>query len=136
MKEEAVSLSLPRAPASIVCRDRFNAALEAAQKNAYAAGVMSDIQFELGDVRELERPAVEPGSLCINPPYGERLGAQKLQLEGLYKGMSDAYQQLEGWRVIVLSGSPVFERAMKGKPEVRHKLWNGPIEARLLCYQM
>jgi hypothetical protein len=37
--------------------------------------------------------------------------------------------------VVALSGNPAFAHAMGGKPELSHKLWNGPIEVRLLRYQ-
>jgi hypothetical protein len=38
--------------------------------------------------------------------------------------------------VIVLSGNPAIERAIRRKPDVSHRLWNGPLEARLLRYDL
>ena len=37
---------------------------------------------------------------------------------------------------MILAGNPLFARAMGGKPELSHKLWNGPIEVRLLRYHL
>jgi 23S rRNA G2445 N2-methylase RlmL len=69
-----------------------------------------------------------------NPPYGERLKPETLG--GLYRSMARAFERLGGWRVVVLSGSPLWTREMRRKPAVSHKLWNGPLEVRLLCYDI
>jgi putative N6-adenine-specific DNA methylase len=63
---------LPRAPAPIVCAERFPAAVETARKNAAAAGVEADLTFEVADVREIN-PRWPAGNIVTNPPYGERL---------------------------------------------------------------
>jgi putative N6-adenine-specific DNA methylase len=181
MKEEARRIALPAAPAPIVARDLFTKALDAARRNAAAAGVLADIRFERGDVRELApEPGMDAGAVCMNPPYGERLmgkpGAEErgratgprsargaspsarsrgegrgeesrhddrreahvsqLKLQGLYRGMADAFGQFHGWSVVLLSGSPLLEAAMHVKPEVSHRLWNGPLEVRLLRYRV
>jgi len=131
--------------------------------------VAKDIRFEQGDVRELA-PAKDmaAGSICTNPPYGERLmgaaGAprtsretgrprksapestaipdprtahvSRLKLQGLYRGMAEALSQFHGWTVVFLSGSPLLENAMHVRPEVTHRLWNGPLEVKLLRYRI
>ncbi len=136
MKEEARAGSLPRAPAPILARDLSDKALAAAQRNAAAAGVAADVLFEAGDAREL-RPRWPEGTLCINPPYGERLmGRRRLQLQGLYRGLDEALRRHRGWHAVILSGSPLLEAALRMKPEISHRLWNGPIEARLLRYRI
>ena len=181
MKEEARRIALPAAPAPIVARDLFTKALDAARRNAAAAGVLADIRFERGDVRELApESGMDAGAVCMNPPYGERLmgkpGAEErgrasgprsargaspsarsrgegrgeesrhddrreahvsqLKLQGLYRGMAEAFGQFHGWSVVLLSGSPLLEAAMHVKPEVSHRLWNGPLEVRLLRYRV
>ncbi|GEJ55837.1 THUMP domain-containing class I SAM-dependent RNA methyltransferase [Anaeromyxobacter diazotrophicus] len=176
MKEEARRAALPAAPAPIVARDLFTKALDAARKNAAAAGVLADLRFERGDVRDLApEPGMAPGTLCMNPPYGERLmgkpgdeergraggaprGARpgagrrggreeppafdrraahvsQLKLEGLYRGMAEALGRFHGWSAVLLSGNPHLDAAM-GRAEVRHRLWNGPLEVRLLRYRL
>jgi len=37
---------------------------------------------------------------------------------------------------VFLSGSPLLEAAMPGRPSVSHRLWNGPLEVRLLRYHV
>ena len=50
--------------------------------------------------------------------------------------MARAFERLAGWRVIVLSGNPLWTREMRRKPDVTHRLWNGPLEVRLLRYDV
>ncbi len=164
MKERARADALPRAPAPIVARDLFAKALDAARRNAAAAGVAQDVEIEQGDARRLE-PRWPEGTLCLNPPYGERLmgkrerspdrrgedqtpraGARppprseshgsRLQLQGLYRGLAEALRRHHGWHAVVLSASPLFDEALGLEPEISHRLWNGPIEARLLRYRI
>lgn len=135
MKEEARAGVLPRAPAPVRGRDHSARALQAARRSAAAAGVAADVAFEPGDARRLE-PAFPEGTLCFNPPYGERLATRRLQLQGLYRGLGEMLRRHGGWAAVVLSAGPVFERAIRLAPEVRHRLWNGPIEVRLLRYRI
>jgi 23S rRNA G2445 N2-methylase RlmL len=119
--------------APIVCADTDRQALTAARQNAAAASVDEAIVFEQADVATLERRWPR-GTLATNPPYGERL--RPAELESLYRAMGRAFERLSGWRVIVLSGNPAIERAIRRKPDVSHRLWNGPLEARLLRYDL
>jgi putative N6-adenine-specific DNA methylase len=125
----AEKLQLP----PIVCADTDAAALAAARQNAAAAGVDDALTFERADVAALERrwPAA---TLATNPPYGERLNPAAL--EALFASMARAFERLSGWRVIILCGNPALERAIRRKPSVFHRLWNGPLEVRLLRYDL
>jgi 23S rRNA G2445 N2-methylase RlmL len=179
MKEEARHSALPRAPAPILARDLFTKALDAARRNAAAAGVLEDIRFEKGDVRDLAPEAgQDSGTICMNPPYGERLMGTSpspdarghgrggtspsprergegrgegqgfdredrrpahvahLKLQGLYRGLAEAMGRFHGWHAVFLSGTPLLEQAMHVRPEISHKLWNGPIEVKLLRYRL
>jgi putative N6-adenine-specific DNA methylase len=117
----------------VVCADQDAAALIAARQNAAAAGLDETMIFERADVAALERrwPAA---TLATNPPYGERL--KPVELDAVYRGIWGAFQRLGGWRAIVLSGNPALEHAIRKKPAVSHRLWNGPLEARLLRYDL
>ena len=126
---DAQKMQLP----PIVCADISPDALKAAHQNASAAGVDDALTFECADVATLERrwPA---GTVVTNPPYGERLKPEALG--ALYGTMARAFERLGGWRVAVLSGSPLWSREMRQKAVVSHKLFNGPLEVRLLCYDV
>jgi 23S rRNA G2445 N2-methylase RlmL len=157
MKAEARAAALSRAPAPIVARDLHPKALEAARRNAAAAGVAEDVAIEEGDARDLE-PRFAAGALVANPPYGERLmgrreargeprdreppardGDARLQerkLAGFYRGLGEMIVRHHGWTALLLSGSPLLERAIPLRPEVDHRLWNGPLEVHLLRYRI
>jgi 23S rRNA (guanine2445-N2)-methyltransferase len=149
MKAEAASAALPRAPAPILARDLHPKAIAAARRNAAAAGVAADVAIEEGDARDLE-PRFEAGTLAANPPYGERLmggggeaaarggdaRVQAKKLQGFYRGLGEMVLRHHGWSVLLLSGSPLLERAIPLRPEIDHRLWNGPIEVHLLRYRV
>ena len=130
---EATGRSAP-APAPIVYADVAADALAAARRNAGAAGVTADIQFvqaDVGTVGDLCRRWPQ-GTVCTNPPYGERLAER--DLTALYRRMAGALTRLP-WPVVVLSGNPLLTREMRVKPRVSHRLFNGPLEVRLLRYE-
>jgi putative N6-adenine-specific DNA methylase len=131
MKEEARAAALPRAPAPIRASDRDEEALETARWNARQAGVEADVELARVDARSVE-PSGDGGTICANPPYGERLGGQSLQLAGFYRGLGEAFRRFHGWRLLLLSGNPILERSLGIRPEWTHRLWNGPLEVNLL----
>jgi 23S rRNA G2445 N2-methylase RlmL len=131
--EEAAIAAQGKPVPPIVCADVAADAVAAARQNASAAGVDDAITFERADVAALQR-RWEAATLVTNPPYGERLKPEALG--GLYRAMGRAFDRLGGWRVVVLSGSPLWTREVRRKPAVSHKLWNGALEVRLLCYDV
>ena len=131
---EEDAIAAQRAPLPpIVCADTDAAAVAAAQQNASAASVDDAITFERADVASLQ-PRWSAATLATNPPYGERLKPEALA--ALYRSMARGFERLAGWRVIVLSGNPQWTREMRRKPDVTHRLWNGPLEVRLLRYDV
>jgi len=134
LQEEAKALALPKAPAPILARDRFEEPLEFTHRNAERAGVRGSLELDLRDARDLA-PLPEACQLFVNPPYGERIGGKRLQLEGLYRGFGEAYAPFAAEHpLVVLSGTPLFDRAFGLRPRWEHTLFNGPLEARLLRY--
>jgi 23S rRNA G2445 N2-methylase RlmL len=125
------------APCPILVRDVDPDAIAAARKNAVAAGVQGDLTFEVGDIASL-RGRTGPGTLCANPPYGERLeaAAKGGDVARLYGTVARAMAGLPGWRVVLLAGNPLLPKAVHRKPAISHRLWNGPLEARLLVYDL
>ncbi len=153
MKAEARAAVLPRAPAPIVARDGHPKAVEALRRNAAAAGVLADLAIAKADARDLT-PIAGEGTLVSNPPYGERLGGKgrrmrgeeppapgqaavaEKKLAGFYRGLSEMLARHRGWTVVLLSGNPLLQRAIAARPEVDHRLWNGPLEVHLLRYRI
>jgi len=143
MKEAARAEILPRAPAPIVARDLHPKALAALRLNVEAAGLTADIAIEEGDARDLA-PRYPRGFLVSNPPYGERLMAgggaadrtQDRKISGFYRGLAEMMARHSAWTVVLLSGNPALSLAVRRKPEIDHKLWNGPLEVRLLRWRI
>jgi 23S rRNA G2445 N2-methylase RlmL len=150
LRAEARAAVLPRAPAPILARDMHPKALEALRRNVLAARLEADIVIEAGDARDLQ-PAGEPGTLVVNPPYGERLmsggdadeagrrgkkpvgrDTETRKLSGFYRGLGEMLGRHHGWTALLLSGNPLLAPQLPVKPEVDHRLWNGPLEVHLL----
>ncbi len=142
MKEAARAEILPKAPAPIIARDLHPKALAALHQNIGVAGLGADIVVEAGDARELV-PAFPRGMIFSNPPYGERMMSgggggdaqertQDRKIAGFYRGLGEMMLRHAGWTVVLLSGNAALTRAFRLKPEIDHRLWNGPLEVRLL----
>ncbi len=137
LRDEASARELPRAPGPILATDADREAVEATRRNTLAAGVSDDIHVDRADARDLRAFASLPGApgvLVTDPPYGDRLAAQPLQLGGFFRQFGEAMRDLPGWTVAVLSGNPLMERSIPLRPAGEHTLFNGPIECRLLRY--
>jgi putative N6-adenine-specific DNA methylase len=133
-----------------------------ARRNAQRAGVEAAIVFNGGDA--LERPAPElpeglPGTLMINPPYGERIevggkAARRVddepttEVRDNKEAPSDFFPRLAahwkraytrhaaGWTAYVLSPDMKLPSAMRLKESRRVPMWNGPIECRLFRFDL
>ena len=49
--------------------------------------------------------------------------------------MVDSFERFHGYRVAILSGTPKIEDVLRVRPKA-HTLFNGPIECRLLTYDV
>ncbi len=131
-----------------------------ARRNAQRAGVEAAITFNGGDA--LERPAPElpddlPGTLMLNPPYGERIevagkagssprtssadpGNKDLP-DDFFARLSAHWKRAytrhpAGWTAHVLSPDMKLPGAMRLKESRRTPMWNGPIECRLFRFDL
>jgi 23S rRNA G2445 N2-methylase RlmL len=104
-------------------------AVQRTRENARAAGV--EIVVERRDARTIA-PLVPSGTVVANPPYGERLEADRT----LYDDLARSFHTLRGHTVALLAGTPALGRAMNREPERWWILHNGPIECRLLVYSI
>ncbi|MDD5475646.1 MAG: class I SAM-dependent RNA methyltransferase, partial [Syntrophales bacterium] len=119
----------------IIATDIDERALEAARENARAAGVEGYIEFSLCS---FERTEVPSGRCLVmmNPEYGKRMGEQR-QLEPVYKGIGDYLKQkCVGCRAAVFTGNLEMAKRIGLRTSRRMTFFNGPIECRLLCYEL
>ena len=102
--------------------------LEIAKANAVKAGVAKYVTFRQGDATRLPLPC-DRGAICCNPPYGERMLEQK-SAQRLYQAMGRHWKFADGWKKVIISSEPEFERCYGKAADKKRKLYNG----RLLCY--
>jgi len=112
-----------------VCRG-----IKLARKAAQAAGVEEAINFRITDFFD-EDPPDAPGILVMNPPYGERLRVQNIEL--MYSEIGDKFKKAyPGYQAWLLSG---HEEAMKSvglRTFDTHHLINGKIPCRYSGYRI
>ena len=130
-----------------------------ARRNAQRAGVQASIVFNGGDALERGAPVLPaelPGTLMLNPPYGERLEVRGKAARPLSEDReldnrgapSDFFARLAthwkraytrhaaGWTAYILSPDMKLPGAMRLKESRRTPMWNGPIECRLFRFDL
>ena len=112
----------------ILATDIDENSLEIARANAVKAGVSKYIDFRQGDATRLPLPC-DKGTICCNPPYGERMLEQQ-SAQRLYHALGRHLRYADGWKKVIISSEPEFERCYGAKADKKRKLYNG----RLLCY--
>lgn len=132
---EAREQALSVLPASISGFDRSVKAVTTARENSERAGVGGLIQLAQRELSEFTPPP-GPGILIINPPYGERLGEEEA-LKPLYRQLGDAMKQrCTGYTAYLFTGSSELAKCVGLKASRRIVLFNGPLECRLLKYEL
>jgi putative N6-adenine-specific DNA methylase len=125
-----------------------------ATRNAERAGVRHAIDFKTGDALQRPPPAAA-GTLMLNPPYGERIGAKgtlgspgqarTATRESFEQGTPKEFfgalashwkRSYSGWSAWILSPDMKLPGVMRLKESRRVPMWNGPIECRLFRFDM
>ena len=132
--DEAKSAARDSADAPIVGGDIDPKMVEIARENAKWAGVAGDLE-----IREVSfECAAPPGpetTLVTNPPYDARLKVD--QTAKLYKRIGDALKQrFAGSTAWLLTGNLEAAKQIGLRTSRRIQLFNGPIECRLLKFDL
>lgn len=137
-----------------------------AQRNAARAGVAAAVELRGGDALQRQPPCAQPGVLLMNPPYGERIAAAGVAGRGrgreAFQSGTLAQQRAEGagpgevnagdeffarlaahwkshyagWSAWLLTPDSKLPGRLRLKESRRVPLWNGPIECRLLRFDL
>lgn len=159
LKQEAKrNIHPPTAP--IFASDVSFRMVDFARQNAERAGVAHAIEFHGGDI--LQRPAPAPrGMMLINPPYGERISprgsisrsntpggnhqstpgrqpvSQTEAADDFFPLLATHWKQaFDQWTAWVLTPDMKLPQLMRLKATRRTPLWNGPIECRLMRFDI
>ena len=116
--------------------DRDQGAIRAALANSGRCGVGDHMSFERRELASLS-PTTEPaGLVLVNPPYGVRL-EEIATLESLYGLLGAKLMEcFPGWEAGVFTGNPPLGRALRLRAYRAHTFFNGPIECRLLRFEL
>ena len=110
--------------------------LQAARRNAQAAGVEGFVQLARQAAEHLEAPSGldAPGLVICNPPYGERLG-ERASLGVLYRSLGDRLRAgFPNWRAAIIVAEDALGHALGLRADRRYTLFNGALECRLLIF--
>ncbi len=135
LRREALNNALKKIRGKIIATDSDRKAVAAARKNAMTAGVDHLIEFKVCDFEKTLLPGKE-ARIVLNPPYGERMGDKK-HLADLYRRIGDFFKQkCQGSRGYVFTGNLDLIEKIGLKTCSRTILFNGPLECRLLAYDL
>lgn len=124
------------APAPIVARDRDERAVQATRRNLKAAWMNKWVEVEQRDALDLELPWSEGGLIVANPPYGKRVGDID-RLGKFYKQLGDQLKnKAQGATAWLIVGNRQLANQIGLRAKRRIPLFNGPIECRLLKYEL
>lgn len=108
--------------------------IDAARENARRAGVEREVRLLVENFDAVAPPAAS-GWLVTNPPYDERM--KLAAIEAVYRRIGDALKQRwKGHTAFVFTGNPDAGSHIGLRPGGSTRLFNGPIECRLLRYAL
>ena len=91
--------------------DRDAGAVRMSTANADRAGVADMITFQNLSAADVQRPDGAPGLVICNPPYGGRIGNQKM-LFSIYAGFGEVIRErFAGWRVGLITSDANLAKA-------------------------
>ncbi|HEX5773510.1 MAG TPA: THUMP domain-containing protein [Geomobilimonas sp.] len=132
---EARDEALATLPSLIVGSDMSARAVATARENCERAGVAGLVQLAQRELADFTPPP-GPGILLVNPPYGQRLGEEEA-LKPLYRQLGDVMKQrCKGYTAYIFTGSSELAKCVGLKATRRIVLFNGPLECRLLKYEL
>lgn len=112
--------------------DLSSNAIRATRRNLAQANLSNRLEVAQVDAFDY-RPPSTPGLVLINPAYGERLESTPDQ----WRRLGDLLkQQYKGWRAVVLAGDKSRGKHIGLKPMRRVPVMNGPLEARILVFDL
>ena len=152
-QQAAAGQTAPGAPVRIFGSDVAHRMVDFAQRNAERAGVAAALQLRGGDALQRLPPIAEPGVLLMNPPYGERIavagtaraGRQRFESAGADTDAGDEFfarlaahwkNHYAGWTAWLLTPDRQLPGRLRMSASRRVPLWNGPIECRLLRFDI
>lgn len=131
---EAQAVRLRQLPQKVSGFDLSPGSIDMARQNARRAGVAGMVSFAAADITTFTPSS--PAVIIFNPPYGERMG-ETGDLVPFYRSIGDLLKQrCAGTTAFILCGNSELAKHIGLKATRRIPIWNGPIECRLLKYEL
>jgi putative N6-adenine-specific DNA methylase len=128
-KEHVRDLQTP-----VFASDQSAEAIHATQVNCKNARLEKYIRIQQKDFENLEKTG-EKGVLILNPPYGERLDPE--DINEFYRMIGDHLKQnFQGWDAWIITSNKEALKHLGLRTARRIKLFNGPLETRLVHYPL
>jgi putative N6-adenine-specific DNA methylase len=132
--KEAKEAGLSALETEITGCDESGSSIKVARMNIRNAGLEDDIDLFKMSFQDFTPPRSE-GTIIVNPPYGERLNPA--DLNNLYREIGDFLKKkCAGYTAWVFTGNMEAAKHIGLRTSKRITLFNGPIECRLLKYEL
>ncbi len=117
--------------------DQDPSSVRIAQQNVRIAGLQDHVHIAQQLLQDCApQDEDEQGLIVVNPPYGERLGADS-DLPALYAQLGEVLKsRFLHWQVAVFTGNPELARHIGIRSTRQHALYNGPIACKLIHYKV
>lgn len=110
--------------------------IKSARLNAERAGLGNKLQWQVVDASEMRPPGDKPGLVVVNPPYGERLGAEA-EIIKLYSLFGSALKmRFTGWKASVFTGRADLGPRIGLRTSSIYALFNGALPCKLLNFDL
>ena len=121
-------------PVKISGSDISGQTLQLAKANVVKAGLSDIIALKISDFKDL-RSVDDHGFLFLNPPYGQRIQPEEIDL--LYSMIGTTLKHnFSGTTAWLITSNKESLKHVGLKPKEKHILFNGALECTLLKYEM
>lgn len=119
----------------IIGLDTNREAVKIARENTKEAGLRGEVEI-LNESFFNYTPPSEPGTVFLNPPYGERLEMGD-DMIGFYKEIGDALKKnFSGYTAWIISSNLVALKNVGLKPSRRIPVFNGALESKFVKFEL
>lgn len=110
--------------------------IKSARLNAERAGLEKYLQWQVMDASEMRPIGEKAGLVVVNPPYGERLGAEA-EIIKLYSLFGSALKmRFTGWKASVFTGRADLGPRIGLRTSSIYALFNGALPCKLLNFDL
>tara|TARA_Y100001968_G_scaffold167876_3_gene153729 strand:+ start:1431 stop:2570 length:1140 start_codon:yes stop_codon:yes gene_type:complete len=115
--------------------DHIKDNIELSINSSKTIGIENHIHFSKLEMNNIKAPS-SPGTILINPPYGNRLGDNN-KIHSIYKNLGDIFKKkFSGFDAYIFSGNLDAIKSVGLRSKKRIILKNGTIDCRLVYYPM